>query len=159
MKPQSLGIFPDWRNVNAIWGVTLRTKLRQGVNYHIWNGLNVPSSTIVNTLLTPFFLYCAGQKGVNWWTGKTVQLKVLVYCVHNPLHGKNQSTLWRDLNSAGVDSFISLIVSPLSFCTHITKYFKETIKSSKIHWLSAYIVDILRDPILTTYAERANINR
>lgn len=48
-------MFPDCPIVNDTWGVRLRTKLRQGVNYHIWNGLNLPSTPIVNTLFTPFF--------------------------------------------------------------------------------------------------------
>lgn len=93
MIPQFWGVFPDWPIVNDIRVVRLRTKLRQGVNYHIWNGLNLPSSPIVNTLLTPFFLYWLGQEEVNWCRGKIVQLEVLVNCIYNLLHGKNYSML------------------------------------------------------------------
>lgn len=102
-------MFPGWPIFNDIWGVSLRTKLRQGVNYHIWNVLNSPSSPIVNTLLTPLFLYCLGQEEVNWWTGKTVQLEVVAYCIHNLLNRRNYSILWIDLISAAVDGFIYLI--------------------------------------------------
>ena len=102
-------MFPEWPIFNDVWGVSLRTKLRQGVNYHIWNILNSPSSPIVNTLLTPFFLYCLGQEEVNWWTGGTVQLEVVVYCIYNLLNRRNYSILWIDLISAAVDGFIYLI--------------------------------------------------